>query len=87
MLQAHMATFGKHNLRTFWLQSCRPSAKGTEVGNGGTDSAPASPSAGKKLKFEEEVKSDVNDVKQCLQCLKVQCLEDEVKHEFGCSYH
>ena len=44
----------------------RLSAKGTEIdltGDEDTDSPLASPSAAKKLKFEEEVKSDLNDVK------------------------
>ena len=51
----------------------RPSAKGTEIdltGDEDTDSPPASPSAAKKLNFEQEVKSNLNDVKQCLQCLE-----------------
>ena len=67
----------------------RPSAKGTEIdltGDEDTDSPLASPSAAKKLKFEEEVKSDFTDVKQCLQCLeKHSMIEDEIKRAFECT--
>ena len=40
----------------------------------------------KKLKFEEEVKSDLNDVNQCLQHLeKRSMIEDETKRAFECT--
>ena len=40
----------------------------------------------KKLKFEEEVKSDLSDVKQCLQRLeKRSMVEDEIKRAFECT--
>ena len=67
----------------------RPSAKGTETdltGDEDTDSPLASPSGAKKLKFEEEIKSDLNDVKQCLQRLeKRSMVEDETKRAFECT--
>ena len=40
----------------------------------------------KKLKLEEEVKSDLIDVKQCLQHLeKCSMIEDETKRAFECT--
>ena len=69
----------------------RPSAKGSEIdltGDEDTDSPLASPSAAKKLKFEEQVKPDLDDVKQCLQRLeKRSMIEDEIKHVFECTFY
>ena len=48
------------------------------TGDEDTDSPLATPSRMKKLKPEEEVKSDLNDVKQCLQHLeKHSMIKDE----------
>ena len=56
------------------------------TGDEDTDSPLASPSGAKKLKFEEEIKSDLNDIKQCLQHLeKRSMIEDEIKHAFECT--
>jgi len=66
----------------------RPKAKGLEIdltGNEDIGSPPASPSAAKKQKFEEEVKTGLDDIKQHLQHLEKQSMfEDEVKRAFEC---
>lgn len=64
--------------------------KGTEIdltGEEDTYSPLASPNGVKKIKFEEEVRSDLNNVKQSLQHLeKCSMIEEETNVHFNVTF-
>ena len=85
--------FGDRHLGKSWLlrQSCMKKLqakcqvlKGTKIDlTGGEDTYSPLASGVKKLKFEKEVRSNLNDVKQCLQRLeKRSMIEEETKCAF-----